>query len=1063
MDRSISRLCIGILILFAVRGGNRASGDSLGTAFTYQGRLVKSGMAVGSPLPETCEMTFELWDAAIGGNEVGASPFGPVPVDVTNGLFTVPIDFGPDAINGQARWLSIGVKCTGDVTSTTLSPRQELRPAPHALALPGLYTVQNVFSPNLIGGHHENEVAAGVSGGTIAGGGTAVPDNNIVSDTFGTVGGGCSNVAGNDAGTVSDAQFATASGGFRNHASGAFSTVGGGTNNNAGDGYAVVGGGNSNIAGGSRSTVAGGANNGANGIGAAVGGGEGNFATAEYAMVGGGLANAAGGEYSVVGGGALNTTSGPRSVVGGGNNNIASGGYSTIAGGDGNQAAGVSATVPGGAGNRADGDYSLAAGRRAVVRDAAASGDADGDEGTFVWADSSDADFVSSAPNQFLIRAGGGVGINTNEPTAALEIGGVAGVDGLRFPDGTLQTTAVVDTDTDTLAELSCADGEIVRWNATAMAWECAPEASGSGDITSVTAGTGLTGGSASGDATVSIAAGGVGATELADNAVTSSKIADGTLQNSDLAGDSVTSDKIADGSIASADLGVDSVGANAIAADAVGAGEIGSDAVGSDEIAANAVGASEIATDAVGSDEIAANAITSSELAFQSVDSTKIVDGSITATDLGMDSVTSDEIAASAVGTSEIADGTVASADLATDSASFAKVTGGGLTLSGGNLGIGNPTPGEKLDVAGNIKSSGTIQSGNSIIINGTSTPNTISTTSGNDLRFGAGSAVNHLYIAAASGNVGIGTTTPNTGQLQITTSTFTENALFAENTSTLFDVAALFTRHQDSANARGLGADAIGGYIGARGQVNRTANREGYGVYGEANGGTLSSNSYGVYGLAQGMGSNFGVYGASASGVANWAGYFSGNVQVTGTLSKGGGSFKIDHPLDPENKYLYHSFVESPDMMNVYNGNVRTDANGYATVELPVYFEALNRDFRYQLTVIDEADSESFVQAKVVRGVSNNRFTIRTSEPNTQVSWQVTGVRQDNFANANRIPTEVEKSDSEKGLYLHPKAFGLEEDRGIDFARQPNPEMPQGSSHVSPADAERVSGDVE
>ena len=56
--------------------------------------------------------------------------------------------------------------------------------------------------------------------------------------------------------------------------------------------------------------------------------------------------------------------------------------------------------------------------------------------------------------------------------------------------------------------------------------------------------------------------------------------------------------------------------------------------------------------------------------------------------------------------------------------------------------------------------------------------------------------------------------------------------------------------------------------------------------------------------------------------------AGRFTGDVAISGTLSKGGGSLKIDHPLDPENKYLYHSFVESPDMMNIYNGTITTDA---------------------------------------------------------------------------------------------------------------------------------------
>lgn len=159
--------------------------------------------------------------------------------------------------------------------------------------------------------------------------------------------------------------------------------------------------------------------------------------------------------------------------------------------------------------------------------------------------------------------------------------------------------------------------------------------------------------------------------------------------------------------------------------------------------------------------------------------------------------------------------------------------------------------------------------------------------------------------------------------------------------------------------------------------------------------------------------------------------AGEFNGDVQVTGTLTKGGGSFKIDHPLDPENKYLSHSFVESPDMMNIYNGNITTDHKGMATVELPDYFDSLNRDFRYQLTVVGQ-----FAQAIVAEEVKDNRFTIQTSAPGVKVSWQVTGVRQDAWANKNRIMVEETKSESERGHYLHPEAFGKPEDRGVEWA---------------------------
>jgi hypothetical protein len=152
-------------------------------------------------------------------------------------------------------------------------------------------------------------------------------------------------------------------------------------------------------------------------------------------------------------------------------------------------------------------------------------------------------------------------------------------------------------------------------------------------------------------------------------------------------------------------------------------------------------------------------------------------------------------------------------------------------------------------------------------------------------------------------------------------------------------------------------------------------------------------------------------------------------GNLSVSGSLAKAGGSFKIDHPLDPKNKILYHSFVESPDMMNVYNGNVTTDASGYATITMPDYFEALNRDFRYQLTVLD---TSTFALVRVSRELSDNSFEIASNMPNIKVSWQITGIRHDAWAEKNRIPNSVDKVGSEKGKYLHPEAFNQPADKG-------------------------------
>ena len=167
--------------------------------------------------------------------------------------------------------------------------------------------------------------------------------------------------------------------------------------------------------------------------------------------------------------------------------------------------------------------------------------------------------------------------------------------------------------------------------------------------------------------------------------------------------------------------------------------------------------------------------------------------------------------------------------------------------------------------------------------------------------------------------------------------------------------------------------------------------------------------------------------------------AGQFIGRVTVTGFLFKFGGGFEIDHPLDPGNKYLRHSFVESSDMLNVYSGNVTTDTEGEASVMLPDYCEALNQDLRYQLTVIGQ-----FAQAIVTQEVRNNQFTIKTDQPQTKVSWQVTGVRRDPWAVANRIAVDKEKNAEERGRYLHPEVWGQPADLRIHAMLQPSEPPP-------------------
>jgi hypothetical protein len=179
---------------------------------------------------------------------------------------------------------------------------------------------------------------------------------------------------------------------------------------------------------------------------------------------------------------------------------------------------------------------------------------------------------------------------------------------------------------------------------------------------------------------------------------------------------------------------------------------------------------------------------------------------------------------------------------------------------------------------------------------------------------------------------------------------------------------------------------------------------------------------------------------------------------VKITGNLEKAGGSFKIDHPLDPANKYLCHSFVESPDMKNVYDGVVVLDRKGKAEIELPDWFGALNKDFRYQLTAIgapgpnlyiaeeiSEATTTANYGSKSSNKNSNSRFKIAGGTSGMKVSWQVTGIRKDPWANANRIQVEEDKPDKERGYYLHPDLYGQPEEKGISHLLFPKDKREQ------------------
>ncbi|MBL0176373.1 MAG: hypothetical protein IPP94_14090 [Ignavibacteria bacterium] len=268
------------------------------------------------------------------------------------------------------------------------------------------------------------------------------------------------------------------------------------------------------------------------------------------------------------------------------------------------------------------------------------------------------------------------------------------------------------------------------------------------------------------------------------------------------------------------------------------------------------------------------------------------------------------------------------------------------------------------------------------------------------------------NLMINHGGGNVGIGTSTPNRGKLDVASGSLT--GVFGSATGGVGvagESSTNFGVYGTSASSHGVDGRSSAN-IGIYGQSYATASA---GIYG-------LSPYIGVQGLASGADANRqAVRGDNGGAATGYAGLFYGNTWVVGTLIKNAGAFRIDHPLDPANKYLSHSFVESDDMKNIYDGVVVTDGSGDATIALPAWFDALNRDFRYQLTAVGQ-----FAQTMVSREIAGNQFSIKTDKPGVTVCWLVTGIRHDAYANARRIPVEEDKPKEFQGSYIFPEGFG-------------------------------------
>jgi hypothetical protein len=341
---------------------------------------------------------------------------------------------------------------------------------------------------------------------------------------------------------------------------------------------------------------------------------------------------------------------------------------------------------------------------------------------------------------------------------------------------------------------------------------------------------------------------------------------------------------------------------------------------------------------------------------------------------------------------------------------------------LTNGYLGLGTKTPGARLTVA----NGGAFINGVSVGVDapGIDYAYEYETVGVNDPRWNlrlqspgsiffhtGGSPPTQNVVVTAAGRVGVGTATPGARVTAEDVGPSRGGAL---------DQAAIIGRVSNPAPV-GTGGETAGV---------RGVNDEGHGVQGQ------SVSSAGVEGTSRtGTGvlaecqSGIGLFARTISGV--YAGFFAGNVYISGSVSKPGGGFAIDHPVDPENRYLNHSFVESPERKNIYDGIAVLDEEGRAEVALPEWFAALNRDLRYQLTAIG-APAPSL---HVARELADGRFGIAGGAAGQTVSWQVSGIRDDVWARANPIEVEEPKAGDERGRYLHPELYGHTEEQGVHW----------------------------
>ena len=257
--------------------------------------------------------------------------------------------------------------------------------------------------------------------------------------------------------------------------------------------------------------------------------------------------------------------------------------------------------------------------------------------------------------------------------------------------------------------------------------------------------------------------------------------------------------------------------------------------------------------------------------------------------------------------------------------------------------------------------------------------------------------------------------------------------------NASSLYGTGGTFSTSSSSITEYGVSATSSGGPAGLFSATGSGGTNQRHGISASC----LDSTSYGVNAVSPfigvystggqvglySYGSEYGAWLQNNSSIPGSVSlYCTGNSTFEGYITKSGGGYRVDHPSDPANKLLNHCFVESPEMKNVYDGVVVLDDQGNAEITMPVYFEAANSDFRYQLTGMGAAMPNLHVASEVSQG----KFSVAGGVAGMKVSWQVTGVRADKWALANHPGVEIEKK--EKGFYLHPELYGFDRSRSID-----------------------------